>query len=833
MSGRLPGLFQDGVRVSNMLNLNRLLAERRLLMLDGGMGTQLQARGLQAGEVPEEWNLRRPGDVRAIHAAYYAAGADIVMSNTFGANPAKYHGTAPLAEVVAAGVRLARAAADAAGGHPRYVALDVGPTGRLLKPAGDCAFDDAYASFAEQIRLGAAAGADLVVIETMSDVYELKAAVLAAKENCDLPVIATVALGEDGKLLTGAGPEVVAAVLEGLHVDALGFNCGLGPDLLLPFVKRLVAATNLPVVVKPNAGLPKVVDGETVFLVGPEAFARDVADLVKAGAVVVGGCCGTTPAHLAAVRRTVDALAAAGELPASRPPVAKTVITSYARAVELPFDDSLVIGERINPTGKKKLKEAYRTGDVGYVLREAIGQVEAGAHILDVNAGVPGLDEPDVLDATVQAIQGVTDVPLQIDTSDAEALARALRHYNGKALVNSVNGKDEVMDAVFPLVAKYGGVVVALTLDEAGIPPTAAGRLAIAEKILARGARHGLRPCDFVIDVLCLAVSADRASVPVILESLRLVRERLGCRTVLGVSNVSFGLPARPFLNGTFYALALQAGLTTAIVNPLSKEMMTAYHAWRALTGRDAQCTDWIAAVETGRVGATAPAPSAPETGASGAAGTDAAAVSPLTAAITHGLKGDAATIAGGLLATGRTPVEVIDGEIVPALEIVGRGFERGKVFLPQLLMAAEAASAAFEVIRRELAKNGTPSVLRGPIVIATVKGDIHDIGKNIVRALLENYGFKVVDLGRDVPPEKIVETAVRLDCRLVGLSALMTTTVGFMEETIRQLKAAKPDCRTVVGGAVLTADYAAQIGATYYAKDAMATVRVAEEVFK
>lgn len=812
-----------------MLNLNRLLAERRLLMLDGGMGTELQARGLQAGEVPEAWNLRRPDDVRAVHAAYCAAGADIVMANTFGANPAKYHGAAPLAEVVAAGVRLARAAADAAGGRPRYVALDVGPTGRLLKPAGDCAFDDAYASFAEQIRLGAAAGADLVVVETMSDVYELKAAVLAAKENCDLPVIATVALGADGKLLTGAGPEVVAAVLEGLHVDALGFNCGLGPDLLLPFVKRLVAATNLPVVVKPNAGLPKVVDGETVFLVGPEAFARDVADLVKAGATVVGGCCGTTPAHLAAVRRAVDALAAAGELPAPRPPVAKTVVTSYARAVELPLDDSLVIGERINPTGKKKLKEAYRTGDVGYVLREAIAQAEAGAHILDVNAGVPGLDEPAVLDATVQAIQGVTDVPLQIDTSDAEALARALRHYNGKALVNSVNGKDEVMDAVFPLVAKYGGVVVALTLDEAGIPPTAAGRLAIAEKILARGAAYGLRPCDFVVDVLCLAVSADRASVPVILESLRLVRERLGCRTVLGVSNVSFGLPARPFLNGTFYALALQAGLTTAIVNPLSMEMMTAYHAWRALTGRDAQCMDWIAAVAAGQVGASAAVPPAP---AAEAPGAETAAASPLTAAITHGLKGDAATIAGGLLATGRTPVEVIDGEIVPALEIVGRGFERGKVFLPQLLMAAEAARAAFEAIRRELAKSGTPSVLRGPIVIATVKGDIHDIGKNIVRALLENYGFKVVDLGRDVPPEKIVETAVRLDCRLVGLSALMTTTVGFMEETIRQLKAAKPDCRTVVGGAVLTADYAAQIGATYYAKDAMATVRVAEEVF-
>ena len=810
------------------MNFRELLTSR-VLMLDGGMGTQLQARGLQPGEVPELWNLTHPGDVQAVHAAYFAAGSDIVLTNTFGANPAKYHGDAPLGDVVAAAVRNARAAAAAAGGT-RYVALDVGPTGRLLKPVGDYAFDDACAAFAEQVRLGAAAGADLVVIETMSDVYELKAAVLAAKENCGLPVIATVAPGADGKLLTGASPEVVGEILAGLHVDALGFNCGLGPDLYLPLLKRLAAVTDLPLVVKPNAGLPKVVDGETVFLVGPEAFARDVAELVRAGAAVVGGCCGTTPDHIAAVRRMLDATFAGAPQP--RPPaVPATRITSYSRVVEIPFDDSLVIGERINPTGKKKLKEAYRTGDTGYVLREAIAQVEAGAHVLDVNAGVPGIDEPAVLDETVQAIQGVTDAPLQIDTSDAEALGRALRHYNGKALVNSVNGKEEVMDAVFPLVAKYGGVVVALTLDEAGIPPTADGRVAVARKILARGAAYGLRPCDFLVDVLCLAVSADATSVPVILESLRRVRDELGCRTVLGVSNVSFGLPARPLLNGTFYSLALQAGLTTAIVNPLSVEMMTAYHSWRALTGRDRNCEAWIAAVAEGRVGGSA-APSAPA-GTSGAGAADGpSAQSPLTAAIAHGLKADAATVAGGLLATGRKPVEVIDGEIVPALEIVGKGFEAGRVFLPQLLMAAEAASAAFEVIRRELAKSGAPSVLRGPIVIATVKGDIHDIGKNIVRALLENYGFKVVDLGRDVAPETIVETAVRLDCRLVGLSALMTTTVGFMEETIRQLKAAKPDCRTVVGGAVLTAEYAAQIGATYYGRDAMATVRVAEEVF-
>lgn len=814
------------------MNLSELLM-RRPLVLDGAMGTQLQARGLQPGEIPEDWNLTRPADVQAIHAAYYAAGSDIVLTNTFGASPAKYHGVHPLADIIAAGVRQARAAAVAAGGT-RYVALDVGPTGHLLKPAGDYAFDAAYASFAEQIRLGAAAGADLVMIETMSDVYELKAAVLAAKENCNLPVIATVALGEDGKLLTGASPDVVGALLEGLHVDALGFNCGLGPDLLLPHLKSLASVTNLPLVVKPNAGLPKVVDGETVFLVGPEAFAADVAELVRAGAVVLGGCCGTTPAHIAAVRRLLDdpAFIAASSIP--RPPVARTIITSYARAVEIPFDDSLIIGERINPTGKKKLREAYRTGDTGYVLREAIAQVEAGAHLLDVNAGVPGLDEAAVLDETVQAIQGVTDLPLQIDTSSPVALERALRHYNGKALVNSVNGKDEVMDAVFPLVAKYGGVVVGLTLDETGIPATADGRVAVAKKILARGAAYGLRPCDFVIDVLCLAVSADATSVPVILESLRRVHAELGCRTVLGVSNVSFGLPARPLLNGTFYALALQAGLTTAIVNPLSAEMMTAYKSWRALTGRDRNCEDWIAAVAAGTVGGSSSpvSPSSAATTATTSAAPSGERLSPLTAAIAHGLKGDAATIAGGLLATGRTPVEVIDGEIVPALEIVGRGFETGRFFLPQLLMAAEAASAAFEVIRRELAKAGTQTELRGPIVIATVKGDIHDIGKNIVRALLENYGFRVIDLGRDVPPEKIVETARREHVKLVGLSALMTTTVVFMAETIKLLKQELPACKTVVGGAVLTADYAKEIGADYYGRDAMATVRVAEEVF-
>ena len=805
----------------------------RPLFLDGGMGTQLQARGLAAGEIPELWNLSRPDDIRAVHAAYLAAGADVIYANTFGANAAKYHGDAPLADVIAAGVCLAREAATAASipDKPRFVALDVGPTGRLLKPAGDFEFDAAYDAFAEQVRLGAAAGADLVVIETMGDTYELKAAVLAAKENCNLPVIATVALGEDGKLLTGGDVECVAALLEGLRVDALGFNCGLGPDKMRPYVERLARVVSCPIAVKPNAGMPKVVDGQTVFTVGPEAFAADVADLVAAGASIVGGCCGTTPAHIAAVTALVAATRERSRL--SRP----CVISSGTHALEIPLDDTIVIGERINPTGKKRLKTALAEGDTAYVLREAVSQAEAGAAVLDVNTGVPGLDEASVLDRTVQAVQGVVDLPLQIDTSDPVALERALRHYNGKALVNSVNGKEESLDAVLPLVAKYGGVVVALALDEHGIPPTAEGRLAIARKILARGAEYGLGPNDFVFDALCLAVSADATSANVVLETLRRVRAELGCRTVLGVSNISFGLPGRPHLNAAFYTLAMGAGLSAAIINPLSAEMMSAWRAYRALTGRDRSCEGWIAHAEELPTGSDSrdrscgprqaqPLPQSATSAASPAGGA-------LEAAIRRGLKSDAAEAARAELAAGRAPVEIIDGAIVPALEAVGRGFEAKTVFLPQLLMAADAAGAAFDVIRAALAKSGdAPTKGKGPIVIATVKGDIHDIGKNIVRALLENYGFKVIDLGRDVAPEAVLEAARRENCRLVGLSALMTTTVCFMEETIKLIHAELPGCKVMVGGAVLTAEYAAEIHADFYSRDAMGAVRTAEEVF-
>jgi len=831
----------------------------RPLFLDGGMGTQLQARGLAAGEIPELWNLSRPDDIRAVHAAYLAAGADVIYANTFGANAAKYHGDAPLADVIAAGVQIAREAGSDRSvaspniGAPRgsgalaaspLVALDIGPTGRLLKPAGDFEFDAAYDAFAEQVRLGAAAGADLVVIETMGDTYELKAAALAAKENCNLPVIATVALGEDGKLLTGGDVECVAALLEGLRVDALGFNCGLGPDKMRPYVERLSRVVSCPIAVKPNAGMPKVVDGQTVFTVGPEAFAADVADLVAAGASIVGGCCGTTPAHIAAVTARLrgeatgvslprcvasGTLRGSGTLAASR----RCVISSGTHALEIPIDDTIIIGERINPTGKKRLKAALAEGDTAYVLREAVAQVEAGAAVLDVNTGVPGLDEASVLDRTVQAVQGVVDLPLQIDTSDPVALERALRHYNGKALVNSVNGKEESLSAVLPLVAKYGGVVVALALDEHGIPPTAEGRLAIARKILARGAEYGLGPNDFVFDALCLAVSADATSANVVLETLRCVRAELGCRTVLGVSNISFGLPGRPHLNATFYTLAMGAGLSAAIINPLSAEMMSAWRAYRALTGRDRSCEGWIAHADALPSGSDRSVASPNGSRGSGALAASSDTASPLAAAIRRGLKSDAAEAARAELAAGRAPVEVIDGAIVPALEAVGSGFEAKTVFLPQLLMAADAAGAAFDVIRDALAKSGgAPTKMKGPIVIATVKGDIHDIGKNIVRALLENYGFKVIDLGRDVSPEVVLETARREKCRLVGLSALMTTTVCFMEETIKLIHAELPGCKVMVGGAVLTEEYAAEIHADYYSRDAMGAVRTAEEVF-
>lgn len=795
------------------MNFKEFLGSANIIFADGAMGTSLQTVGLKPGEVPETWSIKKPEVIRAIHAAYFAAGSDFVLANTFGANRVKYDGVERLEDVISASVTLAREAAN--GAKNKFVAIDVGPTGKLLKPSGDFEFDRAYDAFAETISLGAASGADLVAIETMGDAYELKAAVLAAKENSTLPILATVALGEDGKLLTGADIETVATILEGLRVDAIGLNCGLGPDLMLPYVERLAAVTNVPIFVKPNAGLPKLVDGETRFLVSSDEFAKNVVKLVRAGARIVGGCCGTTSAHIAAVKAALES-----ESIAKRAIVKKrAIVTSGVRSVEIPFNDSIIIGERINPTGKKKLREAYKAGDMAYILREAVAQVDAGSHILDVNAGVPGIDEASTLESTIEAIQSVVNVPLQIDTADPIAMERAMRRYNGKCLVNSVNGKAEVMEKVFPLVAKYGGVVVALTLDENGIPSTAEGRVEIARKIIAKGAEYGLTKDDFIVDVLCLAVSADNTSANVILEAMKSVRELLGVRTALGVSNISFGLPSRTSLNAVFYTLTLNAGLSAAIINPLSLPMISAYRAYRALTGRDSDCSKWIAFSENLEGGETSSSPATSQSMS-------------LSTLIEKGLRDDASEAARRLVLAGLGPLEIINNEIVPALEKVGSLFESGKYFLPQLLMAADSASAAFEYLRSELAKSGVKGATKGPIVIATVKGDIHDIGKNIVRSLLENYGFEVIDLGRDVSPDAIVETVLKTRCRLVGLSALMTTTVGAMGETIAALKLADSEVKTFVGGAVLTEEFAKEIGATWYAKDAMASVRIAEAFF-
>ena len=694
-----------------------------------------------------------------------------------------------------------------------------------MEKYGDLDFDAAYGAFAEMVRVGAAAGADLAFVETMGDTRELKAAVLAAKLNSSLPVFATVALDESGKLLTGASVECVAALLESLGVDAYGFNCGLGPDRMLPFVERLAKISTKPVIVKPNAGMPKIVDGRTVFTVGPGDFAALAERLVHAGASIVGGCCGTTPAHIAAVRESLSGFSAF-RTSASRPSSPRTVVSSGTSVVELAPHAGLVIGERINPTGKKLLKEAYLRGDTAYVLREAVKQIDAGAEILDVNCGVPGIDEAATLERTIETVQSVVTCPMQIDTADPAALERALRLVNGKPLVNSVNGKRESMDAVFPLVRKYGGAIVGLCLDESGIPDTSEGRLAIARRILAEGAKYGFTKDDFVFDALTLAVSADHKAAIVTIETVRRLTEELGVNTILGVSNVSFGLPNRPALNNAMYTLCVRAGLSAAIANPSLIRETGDEAAFDVLLGRDANCERWIAA----NVDAASARPAATQSSAD--------AVDALGAAIRRGLRDDAAKAAGDMLAGGASPMDVIEKGIVPALEQIGSAFEKGTAFLPQLLMAADSAGDAFAVVRKSL-KGGRPGNSGGqaasgrPIVIATVKGDIHDIGKNIVRALLENYGFDVIDLGRDVAPETIVERSRAVNAGMVGLSALMTTTVGAMAETIRQLKAAGLDATTFVGGAVVTQEYADSIGADFYAKDAMQSVRIAERVLR
>ena len=796
---------------------------KELLFLDGGMGTLLQAEGLAPGELPETWNIEHPEKVEAIHRRYYEAGSDVVLANTFGANVCKFHDDRyTVEEVIRAGIANAKRAGEQIG-KETYVALDMGPTGKLLKPMGDLDFDDAYEAFAEAVRYGEKYGADLIHIETMSDTYEVKAAILAAKENSSLPVFVTMIFDERGKLLTGGDVPSVVAMLEGLRVDALGLNCGLGPKQMLPILNDLRRYTSLPIIVKPNAGLPKQKNGETYYDVEPDEFARIMQEVVKEGACVIGGCCGTTPEH---IKKLVEECK---ELPLRE--IEKkhdTIVSSYGQAVILD-DMSRIIGERINPTGKKKFKEALKNEDMDYILKEAITQQDKGAHILDVNVGLPDIDEVAMMEKVVKELQSVTSLPLQIDTVDGKAMERAMRIYNGKPMINSVNGKQVSMDEVFPLVRKYGGVVVGLTIDEEGIPKDAEGRVRVAGKIINEAAKYGIDKKDIVIDVLTMTISSEKDGAKVTLEALKRVREEFGVRTVLGVSNISFGLPRRPIVNSYFYAMAMQNGLTAGIINPSSEDMMKAYRSYNALMGFDENCTNYIStyAGTTETVTVQASQAAAAAGNAPKAAGVEMT----LKYAIERGLKEEAHHITRDLIGT-REPLDIIQEELIPALNVVGEGFEKGTVFLPQLLMSADAAKIAFAVIKDVLASSGQEEEKKEKIILATVKGDIHDIGKNIVKVLLENYGFDVIDLGKDVPPEAIVEKAVEENVTLVGLSALMTTTVVSMEETIKLLREKKPDCKVMVGGAVLNQDYADMIGADFYGKDAMQSVHYAQKFF-
>jgi len=810
------------------------------LFLDGGMGTLLQEAGLQPGELPERWNVTHSDVIVKIQKDYYDAGSNIVLANTFGANSLKFDDE-ELKQLVEAAFANARKAQElSTGTQEKYVALDIGPLGRLLKPYGDYEFEDAVEAYAKTVRIGVAAGADLIFIETMNDSYDTKAALLAAKENSDLPVFVSNAYGSDGKLMTGASPAAMVAMLEGMHADAIGANCSLGPDQLIGVMEEYLEYASVPVLIKPNAGLPRSENGKTVFDVYPPEFAASIKGLMEKGVRIAGGCCGTTPDYIKAVKE-----ASLDITPVPVTDKGRSLVSSYTHVVE--FGKSpILIGERINPTGKKRFQQALRENDVDYILNEGLKQADAGVQVLDVNVGLPEIDEPEMLERVSKELQAVTDLPLQLDTSDPIAMEAGLRCYNGKAMVNSVNGKEEVMEAVFPLVAKYGGFVVALTLDEGGIPDTAEARVAIAEKIIAKAAEYGIAKKDIIFDPLAMTISADTTAALATMQAVHDIRFGLGVNTSLGISNVSFGLPQRMLITSTFFALCLEQGLSAAIMNPYSMEMMNVYYAYKALHNLDANCTEYITyaqglpkMVPAGSEAATSGATGAGgATGASGAGAASSSAsqssvdVSPLQNAIIRGLKEQAANITKELIET-MEPLEIVQKDVIPALDIVGKDFEAKKVYLPQLLMAAEASKEAFEVIKAKMVSSGSGGPTRCSFVIATVHGDIHDIGKNIVKLILENYGFSVTDLGKDVEPQTIVETAIAEKCNVVGLSALMTTTVGKMEETVSLLKKQVPECKTIVGGAVLTKEYSEKIGASYYSKDAMATVRICEKLYK
>ena len=803
------------------------------LFCDGGTGTFLQEHGLGGGELPETWNIDHPDVITELYEGYLRAGSDIFNTNTFGLNSFKFPGR--VEELMNAAVELAKKAIENTGREDAYIAIDVGPTGKLLEPMGDLSFDKAVEVFGEVMSAGEKAGGDLILIETMSDSYEAKAAVLAAKEYTNLPVIVTTVYDQKGKLLTGGNVDSTVAMLEGLGVDALGMNCGMGPDLMIPMVERLVEVASIPIVVNPNAGLPRTEGGRTVFDVTPEEFSEVMSQIADMGVQVLGGCCGTTPEH---IRQTIEKVRPKEFKPNTYKEL--TVVSSFCQAVTCD-KKPIIIGERINPTGKKRFKQALRDADMDYILSQGLEQEDAGADILDVNVGLPEIDEPKMMREVVTRLQGVTGLPLQLDTTDAEALEQGLRYYNGKAMINSVNGKKEVIEMVMPLVKKYGGVLVGLALDEDGIPETADGRIAVAEKIYKAADEYGIPRKDIVIDGLCMTISSDSSSAVTTLETLRRIRDDYHGHTILGVSNISFGLPQRQVINSYFLTMAMQMGLSFAIMNPNNEQMMAAYRSFLALSDLDPQCMGFIEAyanatlstISTGGASGTAAAGSS-GAGAAGSAGDSTAdtgsSKSALGNAIERGMVGVAESAMKEEMKS-RDALEIINDDLIPALDKVGKGFEKGTVFLPQLLLSADAAKAAFEVVKASMA--GKPREMKGKVIIATVKGDIHDIGKNIVKVMLENYGYDVIDLGKDVPPEVIVDRAIEDDVKLVGLSALMTTTVVSMEDTIKLLREKKPDTKVVVGGAVMTQEYADAIGADCYAKDAMATVRYADSVFE
>ena len=777
------------------------------LLFDGAMGTMLEKYGLKRGELPESYNILHPEIIEKIHCEYFEAGSDVITTNTFGANSYKLKNSQyTVEEIVVSAVKIARKVAG-----QRLVALDIGPIGQLMEPYGILSFDDAYDTFAEQIKIGAREGADIILIETMTDIYEAKAAILAAKEHSSLPIICTMSYQSNGRTLMGTDPITMVNVLQALGVDAIGVNCSLGPNAMLPIVADILKYSKVPVIVQPNAGLPKLKNGETVFDVHAHEFAEYAKLLAEMGVTILGGCCGTTCEYIKAIKDEIKNLK-----PVKCNAQKITAVSSGSLTVIL-GDEIKIIGERINPTGKKKLKEALKNNDMEYILEEAINQKEAGAHILDVNVGLPEIDERKVMIEVIKELQTMVKLPLQIDSVRSDVIEAAVRIYNGKPLINSVNGKEEVMESIFPIVKKYGACVIGLTLDDNGIPKSAEDRLKIATKIIQRAEEYGIDRSDIIIDCLVLTASAQQSEVKETIRAVELVKSKLGVKTTLGVSNVSFGLPQREILNRTFLAAALTAGLDAPILNPLSKDMISTVNAFNVLWNNDKNSKNYIKAYSS-LEGITTTK--------------EVFKNADLIKIIIDGLKDEATELTVELLKT-MSEMEIVDNYLIPALDIVGKKYEIGETFLPQLLQSAETVKKAFEVIKESILKGTGNKLSKGKIVLATVRGDIHDIGKNIVKILLENYGFEVIDLGKDVHTDDVVNAVKSGNVKLVGLSALMTTTVRSMEETIKALRENNLDCKVFVGGAVLNEEYAKMIGADFYAKDATQSVKIARKIFQ